>query len=108
MKAMNWNEYVELCEMNAEKRKAARKLFRNKYPTFCKVMDVISDIMMAISFVIFVYCCITAVAAKVRQIKMVSTKAADEINNIANKLKAEDENAKACPDEVAPEEEVMA
>lgn len=105
MKA-NWNEYVELCEINAAKRKAARKLFRDKYPTFCKVMDVISDIFMIASIIIFVCCCITAAAAKVRQIKMTTAKAVDEINAIANKLKVEDE--KACPDEVAPEEEVMA
>ncbi len=104
MKAMNWNEYVELCEMNAEKRKAARKLFRDKYPTFCKAMDVIADIMMIISFVLFVYCCITAAAAKVRQIKMTTTKVVDDINGIVNKLKAEDENAKACPDEIESEE----
>lgn len=101
---MNWNEYVAMCNDNAAKRKEARKLFRNKYPTFCKVMDVISDIMMAISFVIFVYCCITAAAAKVRQIKMITAKAVDEINSIANKAKIDDENAKACPDEVESEE----
>lgn len=102
-----WNEYVAMCKMNEAKRKAARKLFRDKYPTFCKAMDVISDIMMIISVIIFVYCCITAAAAKVRQIKTVATKAADEINGIV-KLNAKDENAKACPDEVASEEEVMA
>lgn len=105
---MNWNEYVAMCNDNAAKRKAARKLFRDKYPTFCKVMDIIADIMMIASFIIFVYCCITAAAAKVRQIKMTAAKAVDEINGIANKLNAEDENAKACPDEVVPEEEVMA
>lgn len=104
MKAMNWNEYVELCEMNAAKRKAARKLFRDKYPTFCKVMDIIADIMMIASFIIFVYCCITAAAAKVRQIKMITAKAVDAINSIANKAKTDDENAKACPDEVESEE----
>ena len=39
---------------------------------------------------------------------MTAAKAVDEINGIANKLNAEDENAKACSDEVVPEEEVMA
>ena len=105
---MNWNEYVAMCNDNAAKRKAARKLFRDKYPTFCKVMDIIADIMMIASFIIFVYCCITAAAAKVRQIKMTAAKAVDEINGIANKLKADDEEAVQCPDEVAPEEEVIA
>lgn len=103
MKA-NWNEYVAMCNDNAEKRKAARKLFRDKYPTFCKVMDIIAGIMMIASFIIFVYCCITAAVTKVRQIKMITAKAVDEINSIANKAKTDDENAKACPDEVESEE----
>ena len=106
MKNISWNEYVAMCEMNAAKRKAARKLFRDKHPAFCTMMDVISDIMLIVSFILFVYCCITAAAAKVRQIKTITAKAVDEINSIANKAKAEDE--KACPDEVAPEEEAMA
>lgn len=106
MKNISWNEYVAMCEMNAAKRKEARKLFRDKHPTFCKAMDVISDIMLIVSFILFVYCCITAAAAKVRQIKTITAKAVDEINSIANKAKAEDK--KACPDEVAPEEEAMA
>lgn len=99
-----WNEYVAMCNDNAAKRKAARKLFRDKYPTFCKVMDIISDIMLIVSFGIFVYCCITAAAAKVRQIKMITAKAVDKISSIANKAKTDDENAKACPDEVESEE----
>lgn len=102
---MNWNEYVAMCNDNAAKRKEARKFFRDKYPTFCKVMDIISDIFMIVSFIIFVYCCITAASAKVRQIKMTTAKAVDEITGIANKLKADDENAKTtCPDEVESKE----
>ncbi len=106
MKNISWNEYVAMCEKNSQKRKEARKLLREKYPTFCKVMDIISDIMLIVSFILFAYCCITAAAAKVRQIKTITAKAVDEINSIANKEKAEDE--KAFPDEVAPEEEAMA
>lgn len=69
MKIMTWNEYVELCNNNAAKRKAARKLMRDKHPTFCMIMDIISDIMLVVSLVMLAFCAIQWAAEKANQIK---------------------------------------
>ena len=71
MKAMNWNEYVELCDMNAAKRKAARKLMRDKHPTFCMIMDIISDIMIIVSLALLAFSAIQWVSMKVEQFKCI-------------------------------------
>lgn len=69
MKAMNWNEYVELCNAAEAKRKAARKLMRDKHPTFCMIMDIISDIMLFVSLVMLTFCAIQWVSMKLDQFK---------------------------------------
>ena len=69
MKAMNWNEYVELCNAAEAKRKAARKLMRDKHPTFCMIMDIISDIMIIVSLALLAFSAIQWVSMKVEQFK---------------------------------------
>lgn len=109
-----WNAYVNYCnEMEAKRdaaRKAARKAARAAHPTFYKIMDIVSAIMVVIGFVLMIYSAVQYIAEKISQVKIVATKAVDEISAIGRKLTAEDETAKACPDEVEPEsdEEVMA
>ena len=72
---MNWNEYVELCEINAAKRKAARKLMRDKHPTFCMIMDIISDIMIIVSLALLAFSAIQWVSMKLDQFKRLIHKA---------------------------------
>lgn len=62
-------KYVELCNAAEAKRKAARKLMRDKHPTFCMIMDIISDIMLFVSLVMLMFCAIQWVAEKANQIK---------------------------------------
>lgn len=80
MKTMTWNEYVELCNAAEAKRKAARKLIRDKHPTFCMIMDIVSDIMLFVSLVMMAFCAIQWVNMKVEQFK-------DIINNANVKTK---------------------
>ena len=69
MKAMNWNEYVELCNAAEAKRKAARKLMRDKHQTFCMIMDIISDIMIIVSLALLAFSAIQWVSMKIDQFK---------------------------------------
>ena len=75
MKAMNWNEYVELCNAAEAKRKAARKLMRDKHPTFCMIMDIISDIMIIVSLALLAFSAIQWVSMKLDQFKCIIHKA---------------------------------
>lgn len=75
MKAMNWNEYVELCNAAEAKRKAARKLMRDEHPTFCMIMDIISDIMLVVGLALLAFSAIQWVSMKANQIKCI-------INNV--------------------------
>ena len=75
MKAMNWNEYVELCNAAEAKRKAARKLMRDKHPTFCMIMDIISDIMIIVSLALLAFSAIQWVSMKLDQFKRLINKA---------------------------------
>ena len=75
MKAMNWNAYVELCDNAAAKRKAARKLMRDNHPVFCTVMDIVSDIMIFISFAMLAYMTFQYVAEKIEHVKQIVHKA---------------------------------
>lgn len=79
MKAMNWNEYVELCNAAEAKRKASRKLMRDKHPTFCMIMDIISDIMIIVSLALLAFSAIQWVSMKVEQ-----------FNRIINDVKVKD------------------
>ncbi len=71
MKAMNWNEYVELCNAAEAKRKAARKLMRDKHPTFCMIMDIVSDVMLVIGLALLAFSAIQWVSMKANQIKCI-------------------------------------
>ena len=71
MKAMNWNEYVVMCNEAEAKRKAARKLMRDKHPTFCMIMDIISDIMIIVSLSLLAFSAIQWVSMKVEQFKCI-------------------------------------
>lgn len=74
MKAM-FMKYVELCNEEEAKRKAARKLMREKHPTFCMIMDIISDIMIIVSLVLLAFSAIQWVAEKANQFKRLIHKA---------------------------------
>lgn len=74
MKAMNWNEYVNYCNEMEAKRKAARKLMRDNHPVFCTVMDIVSDIMIFISFAILAYMTFQYVAEKIERVKQIVNK----------------------------------
>lgn len=71
MKAMNWNEYVELCNAAEAKRKAARKLMRDNHPTFCMIMDIISDIMIIVSLALLAFSAIQWASMKVEKFKRI-------------------------------------
>ena len=75
MKKISWNEYVELCDHAAAKRKAARKLMRDNHPVFCMVMDIVSDIMIFISFAMLAYMAFQYVAEKVEHMKQIFNEA---------------------------------
>ena len=75
MKAMNWNEYVVMCNEAEAKRKAARKLMRDKHPTFCMIMDIISDIMIIVSLALLAFSAIQWVSMKLDQFKHLIHKA---------------------------------
>ena len=75
MKTMTWNEYVELCNEAEAKRKAARKLMREKHPTFCMIMDIISDIMIIVSLALLAFSAIQWISMKVEQFKRLIHKA---------------------------------
>lgn len=108
MKTNNmWNEYVAFCNAQEAKRKEARKIMREAHPTFYKIMDVVSTIMVIVGVILMIYSAVQYAAEKISQAKMVANKMVAEINAISHKLKAENEAAKACPDEVEPEEEVV-
>ncbi len=76
MKTMTWNEYVELCDNAAAKRKAARKLMRDNHPVFCMIMDIVFDIMVIVSLALLAFSAIQWVAMKVEQIKNIIHEAA--------------------------------
>lgn len=103
-----FNAYVNYCNTMEAKRDAARKASREAHPTFYKIMDVISTIMVIVGGILMIYSAIQYVAEKVSQFKAIVNKMTAKFNTVSRKLKAENENAKACPDEVAPEEEAMA
>ena len=71
MKAMNWNEYVELCNVAEAKRKAARKLMRDKHPTFCMIMDIVSDVMLVVGLALLAFSAIQWVSMKANQNKCI-------------------------------------
>lgn len=98
MKTMTWNEYVELCNAAEAKRKAARKFMREKHPTFCMIMDIISDIMLAVSLALLAVYAIQWVSMKVEKFKHI-------INDVKVKAKFDRDRCEQCEpiDETATE-----
>ena len=74
MKAM-FMKYVDYCNEMEAKRKAARKLMRDKHPTFCMIMDIISDIMIIVSIALLAFSVIQWVSMKLDQFKRLIHKA---------------------------------
>ena len=72
---MNWNEYVNYCNEMESKRDAARKANRAAHPTFYKIMDVISTIMLVVGMIMLIYSAIQWVEEKVNMIKNIVNEA---------------------------------
>lgn len=103
-----FNAYVNYCNAMEAKRDAARKASREAHPTFYKIMDVISTIMVIVGGILMIYSAIQYVAEKVSQFKAVVNKMTAKFNAVNRKMKADDEEAMQRPNEVESEEEVIA
>ena len=68
-------KYVDYCNEMEAKRKAARKLMRDKHPTFCMIMDIISDIMIIVSLALLAFSAIQWVSMKLDQFNRLIHKA---------------------------------
>ena len=100
MKKITWNEYVDFCNAQEAKRHAANKAFREAHPTFCKIMDVVSTIMIIVGVALMLYSAVQEISAKVCKFKDIIRHMKDKIDEEIMVNKA----AESCPDEIEPQE----
>lgn len=92
-----WNEYVNYCNIQEAKRDAARKAAREAHPTFYKIMDVLSTIMMIVGAIIWLYgaiCWIEDMINQLRQpIENLQNKISTTVDQICKKDHSDEEDA---------------